>query len=68
MREITDDLCLLERAVELKIEVEDQDVDDAIGRLREQNQIKDDAAFAESLKIHGHHPGRSSATGCTTTS
>ncbi|MCU0293855.1 MAG: peptidyl-prolyl cis-trans isomerase [Thermoanaerobaculaceae bacterium] len=53
VREITDDLCLLERAVELKVEVEDQDVDDAIARLREQNQVKDDAAFAESLKAMG---------------
>lgn len=53
VREITDDLCLLERAIELKVEVEDQDVDEAIGRLREQNQVKDDAAFAESLKVMG---------------
>lgn len=53
VREVTDDLCLLERAIELKVEVEDQDVDEAIARLREQNQVKDDAAFAESLKAMG---------------
>ncbi|HNX50441.1 MAG TPA: peptidyl-prolyl cis-trans isomerase [Thermoanaerobaculaceae bacterium] len=53
VREIADDLCLLERASELKVDAEEQDVDAALGRLREQNQVKDEAAFQESLKNMG---------------
>ncbi len=53
LREITEDACLLERAGELKIEVDDQEVDSAIARLREQNQVPDERAFEESLRNMG---------------
>lgn len=53
LREMTEDACLLERAKELKIEVDDQEVDNAVARLREQNQVQDEAAFEESLRAMG---------------
>lgn len=53
LREITEDLCLLERAAELKLEVDEQEVDGAIDRLREQNQVRDEKAFEESLRNMG---------------
>jgi peptidyl-prolyl cis-trans isomerase SurA len=52
-REAVDDLCLLERAAELKMEVDDQEVDSALTRLREQNQVKDDKDFEVILKSMG---------------
>jgi peptidyl-prolyl cis-trans isomerase SurA len=47
------DFCMLERAAELKIEVEDDEVEAAVKGLREQNQVTDDAAFERSLKTMG---------------
>ncbi len=51
--ELADDLCLLERASELKIEVDESEVDAAVKELREQNQVADDAAFEQTLKSMG---------------
>lgn len=54
IEEATDELCLLERASELKIEVDRADVDAAVAQLKEQNRIADDQAFDQllaSLKI-----------------
>lgn len=53
LRELTEDVCLIERAHELKIEADDQEVESAIARLREQNQVQDDRAFEESLRTMG---------------
>ncbi|HPW56625.1 MAG: peptidyl-prolyl cis-trans isomerase [Thermoanaerobaculaceae bacterium] len=53
LHEITEDACLLERAGELKIEVDAQEVDGAIARLREQNHVLDEQAFEESLQNMG---------------
>lgn len=52
-QDITEDLCILERAAELRITVDEPEVDSAIARLREQNQVQDDAAFEESLRNMG---------------
>lgn len=49
LQEAVDELCLLERASELKIEVEQADVDAAVAQLKEQNRIADDKAFDELL-------------------
>ncbi|HPC83510.1 MAG TPA: peptidyl-prolyl cis-trans isomerase [Thermoanaerobaculaceae bacterium] len=53
LTQITEDACLLERANELKINVDDQEVDGALQRLREQNQVLDERAFEESLRNMG---------------
>jgi peptidyl-prolyl cis-trans isomerase SurA len=47
------DLCLLERAGELKIEVEDADVDNAVKGLKEQNGVTDDTSFENTLRSMG---------------
>lgn len=49
LQEAVDELCLLERASELKIEVEQADVNAAVAQLKEQNRIADDKAFDELL-------------------
>ncbi|MEW5878661.1 MAG: peptidyl-prolyl cis-trans isomerase [Acidobacteriota bacterium] len=49
LQEAVDELCLLERASELKIEVERADVEAAVAQLKEQNHIADDKAFDELL-------------------
>lgn len=49
LQEAVDELCLLERASELKIEVERADVEAAVAQLKEQNRIADDKAFEELL-------------------
>lgn len=53
LQDITEDLCILERAAELRITVDDPEIDNAVARLREQNQVKDDADFEESLRNMG---------------
>lgn len=53
VNDAADELCLLERAAELKIEVPDEEVDGAIKQLREQNRIKDEAAFEHMLQSMG---------------
>jgi parvulin-like peptidyl-prolyl isomerase len=49
LQEAVDELCLLERAAELKIEVDRADVDAAVASLKEQNRITDDQAFEQLL-------------------
>ena len=49
IQDAADELCMLERANELKLEVSNEDVDAAIRQLREQNHVADDAAFEKSL-------------------
>lgn len=49
LQEAVDELCLLERAAELKIEVDRADVEHAVAQLKEQNRIADDKAFDELL-------------------
>jgi parvulin-like peptidyl-prolyl isomerase len=53
--EATDDLCMLERAVELKIEVSDEEVNEAIKGLREQNKDRftTDKEFEAALQASG---------------
>lgn len=53
LQEAVDELCLLERAAELKIEVDRADVEQAIASLKEQNHIKDDEAFNQLLASLG---------------
>ncbi len=49
LQEAVDELCLLERAAELKIEVDRADVEQSIASLKEQNHIKDDESFNQLL-------------------
>ncbi|MCS7182429.1 MAG: peptidyl-prolyl cis-trans isomerase [Thermoanaerobaculum sp.] len=49
LQEAVDELCLLERAAELKIEVDKDDVEAAVAQLKEQNRVADDEAFNQLL-------------------
>ncbi len=51
--EAADDLCVLERAIELKVEVSDEEVNESIKGLREQNNIKTDEQFEKTVKDTG---------------
>ena len=53
LNEAIDELCLIERAAELKLAVEDAEVNNAIKQLREQNQIADDQTFNAMLQRTG---------------
>ncbi len=53
VNEAVDELCLLERATELKIEVSDDDVSGAITQLRENNRVADDQTFQAMLQQMG---------------
>jgi parvulin-like peptidyl-prolyl isomerase len=53
VEEAVDELCLLERATELKIEVSDDDVSGAIAQLREHNRVADDQTFQAMLQQMG---------------
>ena len=53
VRDAADDLCVLERAIELKIEIEEQEISDQIAGLREQNKIESDQQFEETLRGMG---------------
>lgn len=53
LEEAVDDMCFLERAGELKVEVDDEEVDASIKQLREQNQVTDEAAFEQTLTSMG---------------
>ena len=48
-----DELCMLERAGELKLEVSSDELTAAIHDLREQNHVPDDAAFEAQLRSMG---------------
>ncbi|TAM48116.1 MAG: hypothetical protein EPN53_10630 [Acidobacteria bacterium] len=47
--EAADEMCMLERANELKLEVSSEELNAAIQQLREQNHVPDDAAFEKTL-------------------
>ncbi|MFH1175848.1 MAG: peptidyl-prolyl cis-trans isomerase [Acidobacteriota bacterium] len=51
--EAADDLCLLERAAELKVEVGSDEIADALKQLREQNRAADEATFEKMLRSMG---------------
>ncbi|MFI5167436.1 MAG: peptidyl-prolyl cis-trans isomerase [Thermoanaerobaculales bacterium] len=53
VQDAADELCLLERAAELKLEVGAEEVNTAIAQLRDQNHVADDAAFDKSLHAMG---------------
>ncbi|MEW6338164.1 MAG: peptidyl-prolyl cis-trans isomerase [Acidobacteriota bacterium] len=53
VNEAVDELCLLERATELKIEVSDDDVSGAIAQLRENNRVADEQTFQAMLQQMG---------------
>jgi len=50
---MVDEMLLLERAEDRRIKVDDKSVDAAIDGLREQNDLLDDAAWAEALESSG---------------
>ena len=50
---MVDEMLLLERAQDRRIQVDDKSVDSAIDGLREQNDLMDDAAWAEALESSG---------------
>jgi parvulin-like peptidyl-prolyl isomerase len=50
---VVDEMVLLERAQEKRLQVEDEAVDSAIAALREDNNLKDDAAFKQALSTAG---------------
>jgi parvulin-like peptidyl-prolyl isomerase len=50
---MVDEMLLLERADDRRIQVDDKSVDAAIDGLREQNDLMDDAAWAEALESSG---------------
>lgn len=52
-RTMVDEMLLLERAEDRRIQVDDKSVDAAIEGLREQNDLLDDAAWAEALESSG---------------
>jgi parvulin-like peptidyl-prolyl isomerase len=53
VQEAADELCLLERALELKIEIAPEEVDQAVTQLRQSNRIASEAAFDAMLREMG---------------
>ena len=53
IQEATDELCMLERSIELKIEVPKDEVAAAVQQIREQNHVEDDAALDKTLHTMG---------------
>ncbi len=53
VQEAADELCLLERAQELKIEIASEEVDQAVTQLRQSNRIESEAAFDAMLRDLG---------------
>jgi len=53
LRDIVDELLLLERASEKRVTIDEAQVDRAIEGLREENNLTDDAAFEEALRSAG---------------
>jgi len=49
VQEAADELCILERAAELKLEVSNEEVNAAIKQLRDRNNVPDDATFEKML-------------------
>jgi peptidyl-prolyl cis-trans isomerase SurA len=53
IQDAADELCILERAAELKLEVSNEEVNAAVKQLRERNNVADDATFVKMLKGMG---------------
>ena len=53
VQQAADELCILERAAELKLEVSNEEVNAAVQQLREDNHVPDDAAFEVMLHSSG---------------
>ena len=53
VEEAADDLCILERAVELKVEVPEEEVNEQLQGLREQNKMETDEQFEQTLRGMG---------------
>jgi len=53
VQQAADELCILERAAELKLEVSNDEVNAAVQQLREDNHVPDDAAFETMLRGSG---------------
>jgi parvulin-like peptidyl-prolyl isomerase len=51
--EAADDLCLLERATELKLEISEDEVNAQLNGLRQQNRIETDEQFEQTLRSMG---------------
>ncbi|OFV79918.1 MAG: hypothetical protein A2Y78_11685 [Acidobacteria bacterium RBG_13_68_16] len=53
VQQAADELCILERAAELKLEISNDEVNAAVQQLREENHVPDDAAFESMLRGSG---------------
>jgi len=53
LNEVVNELILMERAVEKRLVVDDQMVDQAIANLREENNLQDDEAWEQALESSG---------------
>jgi parvulin-like peptidyl-prolyl isomerase len=53
VQQAADELCILERAAELKLEISNDEVNAAVQQLREDNHVPDDAAFESMLRSSG---------------
>jgi len=53
LQEVVNELVLMERATEKRVEVDEQMVDQAIASLREENNLQDDEAWEQALTSSG---------------
>ncbi len=53
LKEVVNELILMERATEKRLVVDDEMVDQAIANLREENNLQDDEAWEQALKSSG---------------
>ncbi len=53
IQEAADEVCMIERAEELKLEVSSEELNGAISDLKQQNHVQDDAAFEAALRDMG---------------
>jgi peptidyl-prolyl cis-trans isomerase SurA len=53
VQQAADELCILERAAELKLEVSDEEIKARIAQLRQDNHVTDDASFDAMLRSSG---------------
>ena len=53
LKEVVNELVLMERATEKRLVVDDQMVDQAIANLREENNLQDDEAWEQALETSG---------------
>ena len=53
LQEVVNELVLMERATEKRVEVDEQMVDQAIANLREENNLQDDEAWEQALTSSG---------------